>query len=97
MSNTLITMTKDELNIPACDNNINTNEKISDNLNYNFYRNESDLYNQKNGNSVFVTNSNTIHPNNLDEVKNFLYNIESNNCKTGGVNCMNWYDIKYGT
>ncbi len=95
MSNILITMTPQELDIKACDEKINTDKLVNNNLSYNTYTNVDDFYNTKNGNIGYVQLPSTSYPGNFDDFKSFLYNLDKNNCKVNGSNCMGWYDVKY--
>lgn len=95
MSNILITMNNEELNIPACNENINSKKLIEENLNYNVYYNSKDLFKKKTGNIKYVKNPSSIYPNNNKEYLNYLYDLNSNNCKINSKNCIGWYDVKY--
>jgi len=93
MGNILITTDNKDLNIPACNDTINTKSLIEDNLNYNTYKNI------KYNNTVdrYIKVLDTKYPNNMEDYLNFLYKINTNTCRLNNQNCGKWYDIKNNT
>lgn len=71
------------------------NDNTYDNLNYNVYYNEKDLFHTKNNLRPFITNASTKYPNDIDQFKNFLYNNQSNLCKEYSNNCKFNHDMRY--
>jgi hypothetical protein len=94
MSNILNTMEINELDMKICDENINTKQLIEDNLSYNIYSNSTDLFDRKTNKNNYIT-INTSYPNNTKKFKDFLYNFNENNCKTDGLMCRSYDDIRY--
>ena len=94
LGNILITMSPKELSIPACDSNINTPKRINDNIITGLYLDSSDIF-KKSINDIHIQNVSTTYPTNTDDFKKYLYDLNTNNCKINGKNCIGWTDIRY--
>ena len=95
MSNILTTMNPDELAIQACDEKINTSELIDNNLNYNYYINAKKIFSKKNNYLNFIQLNNTKYPNDIKNIRNYLYDFNENNCKNNSNKCTAWNDVKF--
>ncbi len=71
------------------------NQNINDNLTYNIYYNEEDLFKTKNNTRPFITMPSQTYPNDMEQFKKFLYNFDNPTCKLNSKNCMFNEDIRY--
>ena len=86
-------------NVLLGDNNLDEklckNQKIDNNLNYNVYYNENDIFKTNNYLRPFITMPSQTHPNDIGQFKKYLYNFDNPTCKLNNLNCMYNEDIKY--
>ena len=87
MSNILNTMDEQQLDMNICNENINNDKLIEDNLTYNLYSYSTDLYDRKTNKNKFISINNNNYPNNITDYKQFLYNFNDNNCKVDSMMC----------
>ena len=90
MGNVLLYTDKDELEYNIC-----PNEDIEHNLNFNIYNDKKDLFFRRNNVRPFITKPSIYHPNDLNNVKNNLYNYNIESCKLNSTNCAFNENIKY--
>ena len=94
LSNILNTMDNNELDLKSCNNNINTDKLIKDNLTYNLYTDSTDLLDRKTNKNKYIK-LNTEYPNNSKSFKDFLYDFNENNCKVDSMMCRSYDDFRY--
>ena len=69
--------------------------KMENNIKYNFYFNSNDLFEKENVTRPFITMPSQTHPNNLNNFTSYLYNFDALTCKTNSINCMFNNDLRY--
>ena len=71
------------------------NEDIDKNLKYNYYYNSSDLFLKKNNTRPYITMPSQTYPNDINKLKDYLYNFNNLTCKYNSIDCMINNNIKY--
>jgi len=94
LSNILNTMDNKELDMNTCNENINTEKLIEDNLTYNLYSDSMDLLDRRTNKKKYIK-LNTQYPNNSKNFKDFLYDFNENNCKVDSMMCRSYDDFRY--
>jgi hypothetical protein len=94
LSNILNTMDERELEMRSCNDKINTNELIENNLTYNLYSDSTDLLDRKTNKNKYIK-LNTYYPNDNKSYKDFLYDFNDNNCKVDSMMCRSYDDFRY--
>lgn len=69
-------------------------EQITNNFNYNLYRDVDDLFDKKNSQRQFYTMPVTTNPSKQKEFAEWLYKVPET-CKTDQVNCLRYEDLRY--
>jgi hypothetical protein len=90
MGNVLLYTEKDKLEYNLC-----KDQDIETKLRFNIYNDSKDLFLRKNNIRPFITMPSISHPNDIDNVKNTLYNYNSSSCKLDNTNCMYNENLKY--
>jgi hypothetical protein len=90
MGNVLLYTKNDELEYNIC-----PNEDVESKLRFNVYNDRKDLFLRRNNVRPFITMPSRYHPNDINNVKNNLYNFNESSCKLNGTNCMFNEDLRY--
>ncbi len=90
MGNVLLYTNGDELEYDMC-----ANPDIESNLRFNIYNDKKDLYMRRNNIRPFITMPTIQYPNDIQNVKNQLYNFNNASCKLDSTNCTFNENIKY--